>query len=81
MEKTISDFKTIVKLSEDEAKEVCHLGQGKACCAFLVFGMGGFECIRMSYPANGYIFSRLKNGTMVAAGEGGWKNCAWEGRI
>ena len=41
----------------------------------------GFECIRLSYPANGIIFDRLEKGTMNAKGEGGWKGCAWEGEI
>jgi len=33
----------------------------------------------MSYPTNTPIFKRLKEGTMNAKGEGGWKGCAWEG--
>lgn len=78
MEKIIGDCSTLVKLTGDEPREICKLGQRKACCAFLVGGTDGFECIRMDYPNNGLIFSRLENGTVSAKGEGGWAGCAWE---
>lgn len=78
MEKIIGDWTTKVKLSPDEAKSICKLGEGKECCAFLVCGGDGFECIRMSYPANGSIFTQLDEGTMNAQGRGGWKDCAWQ---
>lgn len=78
MEKIIGDFSTEIKLTGDEAKEICKLGQGQDCCAFLVMAPDGCECIRMSYPTNSTIFSRLKNGTMNAKGEGRWKGCPWE---
>lgn len=81
MEKVVGDFSTEVKLSTEEAKDVCRLGQMEKCCAFLVMAPGGFECIRLSYPANSSIFSRLEKGTMNANGRGGWKGCAWEGEI
>ena len=81
MEKIVGDFHTEVKMSGQEAKEICNLGKGEKCCAFLVVGSDGFECIRMSYPSNGVIFKRLENGTMNAKGEGGWRGCAWEGEI
>ena len=78
MEKVIGDFSTEVKLSVEEAKKICKLGQQSECCAFLVCGAAGFECIRMSCPTNSSIFTRLEEGTMNAKGEGGWKGCAWE---
>ena len=81
MEKMIEDFSTEVRMTGDEAKKICKLGKGVECCAFLVCGSNGFECIRMSYPNNANIFSRLKAGTMNAKGEGGWVGCAWEGAI
>lgn len=80
MEKIIGDFSTTVSMTSDEAKEICNLGQGDKCCAFLVMGTG-FECIRMAYPKNSSIFGRLKDGTMNAKGEGGWDKCAWQGEI
>ena len=81
MERIIGDWSTQVKLSGDEAKSICKIGQGEKCCAFLVVGPGGFECVRMSYPQNGPIFARLEKGTMNAKGLGEWKGCAWEKRI
>lgn len=79
MEKLVFDWHTEVRMTGDEAKEICKLGQGEEVCAFLVVSAAGFECIRMSYPANGSIFKRLDEGTMNAKGTGGWKGCAWEG--
>jgi hypothetical protein len=78
MEKIVGDFETTIRLTGDEAKSICRLGQGLECCAFLVVGGNGFECIRMAYPTNSTIFSRLKEGTMNAKGEGEWVGCPWE---
>ena len=82
MEKVMSDWAinncTSVKMSADEAKEICKLGEGESCCAFLVCGSTGFECVRMDYPINGTIFERLGKGEMNAKGRGLWKGCAWE---
>ncbi len=81
MDKIVGDWATEVRMSAEEAKNICRLGQGEKCCAFLVMSPTGFECIRMSHPANGTIFDRLKKGTMNAKGEGGWAGCAWEGQV
>ena len=78
MEKIIGDCSTEVRLDNGEVKDICRLGQGEKCCAFLVLDSTGFECIRMSYLANSSIFDRLENGTMNAKGKGGWEGCAWE---
>ena len=78
MEKIIHDFATEVKLSGDEVKEICRVGKGEECCAFITVGVNGFECIKMSYPMNSSIHSRLEDGTMHAKGQGGWKDCPWE---
>lgn len=80
MEKIVGDWSTEVLMEGDEAKDICKLGKGEECCAFLTVSGKGFECIRMSYPANGSIFSRLKDGTMNAKGRGGWDGCAWPGK-
>jgi len=81
VEKIIGDWHTEVRMSADEAKDICKMGNGAGCCAFLVCGADGVECIRMSYPANVSIFSRLKTGTIEAKGEGGWSGCAWQGKF
>jgi len=77
MKKIIGDFTTEILLSGDEAKSICKLGEGEECCAFLVSGARGFECIRMSYPQNSPIFKRLDEGTMNAKGRGEWEGCPW----
>ena len=78
MEKIIGDWSTEVKLSAEEAKDICRLGQGEKCCAFLVVAPGGFECVRMNASFSGTILSRLEEGTMNAKGRGEWEKCAWE---
>lgn len=79
MERIVGEYSTEVKLSAEEVEDICRIGQGEKCCAFLVMAPGGFECIRMSYPMNSAIFARLEEGTMNAKGTGGWEGCAWEG--
>jgi len=81
MKRIVGDWSTEVQLEEDESQDICKLGKGEECCAFIVCGPDGFECIRMSYPANGVIFTRLEEGAMKAKGEGGWKDCVWEGEL
>ena len=81
MKKIVGDFSTLVKLEGEEMKDICKLGQGEDCCAFLVCSPSGFECIRMDYPTNSTIFSRLEKGEMTAKGRGGWEKCAWEEEI
>lgn len=80
MKKVVSDWSTNVIMTSDEAEQICKLGQGEECCAFLAVGGDGFQCLRMDYPANITIINRLEKSTMVAKGKGGWEGCAWEGQ-
>lgn len=68
----------LVMLTDEEVKTVCKLGQMEKCCAFLVAGGDGFECVKMTHPANATIRARLDKGTMNAKGRGSWAGCAWE---
>lgn len=54
--------------------EVCKLGQGPACCAFLTM-RNGFECAKGT-PIEAAIRERLEAGTMGAKGDNcpGWSN-------
>ena len=81
MEKIETDCSTTMSMSVDEAKDICKLGQLEECCAFLVAGKDGFQCIRMAYPLSVTIMNRLKKGTMNAKGEGMWKNCPWKNEL
>ena len=76
MRTEVRDWNTVHYLSGDEAKEICKLGQGKECCAFLVSGIE-FECWRMNYPNNSILFKRLKEGSTTAKGRGEWPGCPW----
>jgi len=69
---------TDVKLTTDEAKTICHMGEGSKCCAFLAFAGSGFICIKMTNMGN-TIYQKLAAGTSRAKSEGGGKDCAWEG--
>ena len=77
MEEIVGPFTTEIRLTFDEAKSICRLGQGAECCAFLIVSPDSFECIRMSHPTNSIIFLRLKEGTMNAKGKGEWEGCPW----
>ncbi len=66
----------MIKISDSDVKEVCRIGQGEKCCAYLVVGGKGFECVKNC--DGGVISARLKAGTMRAKSKGGWKGCHWE---
>ena len=78
MTKVEHDFTTEYLMEDEEAKEICRLGQSEKCCAFLVCGIKGFECVRMSADMSMTIFNRLEEGTMNARGEGEWEGCPWK---
>jgi hypothetical protein len=70
-------FYSTVKLTPDEAKEICKKGQKENCCAFLAFQKSNFVCLRMSEESDA-IFTRLDSGTIKTKGEGCWSGCPWE---
>lgn len=57
-------------MNQEHVDNVCRIGQGEACCAYLMMG-NGFECGKGG-PADRTIRSRLKAGTMTAKGD----NCS-----
>jgi hypothetical protein len=70
-----------VKLSAEEAKQICRLGQLDKCCAFLVMSPTGFECVLMEPAIRSQILKRLEAGTFNAKGTGCWPGCVWEKEI
>lgn len=46
-------------------REICKLGQGEDCCAFIVMGMDGFECVKGTLTQQ-TIELKLAEGTMNA---------------
>ena len=57
-----------------QAAEICNLGKGEKCCAYLIMGSDGFECAKGTGFQPG-IDERLKEGTMKAKGTGEWEGC------
>ena len=57
-------------------KEVCRIGQGNACCRYMVIGAQGFECVKNT-QMKGYLDSRVAMETMVARGD----NCEGKSMI
>jgi hypothetical protein len=55
-------------LERDEVLNVCKMGQGEACCRYLVCGSKGFECAKHGEFMD-YLDGRVKAGTMVARGD------------
>lgn len=55
-------------LDKSHAKEICKLGKGDECCAYLVMGRGGFECAKGTGMEK-FIELRLAEGTMNAKGD------------
>jgi len=52
----------------EHVKNVCRIGQGNACCCYMVIGAQGFECVKNT-QMNGYLDSRVAMETMVARGD------------
>ena len=64
-------------LKIDDPKKTCRLFQGEKCCAYLVMGTDGFECIKGEDVLKETIDMRLKAGTMNAQGTGDWEECVY----
>ena len=64
-------------MTGDEAKQICGVGKGAKCCAYVVMGGSGFECAKYT-SLEGTINRRLAQGSMNAVGTGGWEGCWWE---
>ena len=67
-----------MELNDDTLFNVCKLGAGKECCAFITSGVIGFECGKFDPAIFVTIRERLDEGTTNAEGEGGGKGCLWE---
>ncbi len=65
---TLEDIR-MNKLNDVYIKEVCKLGKGEECCAYLVAGSDGFECAKGTELVFGIEY-RLAEGQMNAKGDG-----------
>ena len=71
-------YGVLYSMDAGEARDVCRLGKGEECCAFLVAGRDGFECGRGHESIYNTIQGRIARGQMTALGVGLWAGCAWE---
>jgi len=61
----------------EKPKETCRLFQGVKCCAYLVMGGDGFECVKGNDILKETIDGRLLAKSMNAQGIGDWKECVY----
>jgi len=78
MKKIVKEWSTMIELNNREAVEICKLGLGSRCCAFLVSEEGKFKCWKRNYPHNIAIIKGMENKTIKTKGEGEWKGCPWD---
>ena len=53
---------------DGHAHRVCRIGQGNACCRYLVVGSGGFECAKFS-SLRQTLDNRVAAGSITAIGD------------
>jgi hypothetical protein len=59
------------QVTDEFARDVCRVGQGEKCCAFLTFD-GTWMCAKADLGLELTIMSRLERGAMTAKGD----NCS-----
>ena len=57
-----------MKLSDDQVKNLCKMGQGKKCCRYLVMSSEGFECAK-KLEFKSVLDERVKQNTITAQGD------------
>lgn len=53
----------------DNIKNVCKIGQGAACCKYLVVGHDGFECMKIDLKSKNVIDINWQQNEHVAQGD------------
>ena len=56
-------------ITNEYIKETCKIGQGADCCRYLVSGVNGFECAKLSEGLKRLIDHRVMNFTYDAVGD------------
>jgi hypothetical protein len=54
-----------ISLINNHVRNICKIGQGNACCRYLVISGVGFECVKGT-EMKAYLDSRVAMETMVA---------------
>ena len=64
----------LISVSDEDAKNICKIGQGADCCIWLVMGTEGFECLYYKKHAMSLtgdtLYGRWKKGLTVAKRDG-----------
>lgn len=59
-------------LEWSHVQDVCRIGEGRDCCAYLAMSVDGFQCAKSSKVVVAAIEKRLAEGSMEARGD----NCS-----
>lgn len=62
----------VTAISDDHLKDVCKMGQGAECCAWLYVDGSGFQCAKANTPMMLSIIPRLEHMTAKGDNCGGW---------
>jgi hypothetical protein len=55
-------------LDDQHVKSVCKMGQGAACCRYLIMSVGGFECAKLT-ALKAHLDARVAKEDMRARGD------------
>lgn len=58
-----------MKISDQNLKEVCKIGQGKDCCRYVTVGPKGFECAKNTGLLRCILNTKVERNMMVAQGD------------
>lgn len=64
-----------MKLTNDQAKGICKVGQGEDCCIYLLMGPKGWECAKSDKKIKAQLHERWLAGTTNAKGVGDLEDC------
>jgi len=67
-----------MKITDDQAIQICKIGQGAACCIYLAMGTQGWECAKSDPSIKGHLTQRLKAGVTVAKATGKFDDCPFK---
>lgn len=67
-----------MRLTNDQAKENCKVGQGEVCCIFLTMGVKGWECAKSDKAVKDTLTKKWLAGTTNAKGTGRGDDCPFK---
>lgn len=67
-----------MKLTTDQAKEICKVGQGEDCCIYLTMGESGWDCAKSDPFLKEHLYQKWLAGTTNAKGVGDADDCPFK---